>query len=490
MADRPNILLIMSDQHNPHVLGCEGDPVVQTPNLDRLAARGVLFESCYCPAPLCVPSRMSLMTSRYPSHNAVWSNQCMLPSDIPTFAHALGAKGYETVLAGRMHFVGPDQRHGFERHLVGTMGSAYIGGRNRSLPPELLAATGQSRKAVEIAGPGRTGYQAFDEAVAEGSAEFLRGRSQDDRTFCLVAGFVLPHCPFICPPEDWDYYLPRVTLPEIPDGYFESLHPAMQLWRKNRGIEDLTEDEIRRARAGYYGIVTHFDRQVGKLLSALEESGLAEDTVVIYTSDHGEMAGENGLWWKSSFYEGSASVPLIVSWPGRFPEGERSQHVCNLVDLGPTMTDLAGADPLPDMDGRSLAPLLRGEGTVCEDETFSEHYPSQGVPPARMIRRGPWKLVHFDGYRPQLFNLEDDPHEWNDLGEDAQYAEIRDELHTRVLEGWSAAHIEETLERRRRGHEVLSKWFRVVGPPEPDQWVAGPGDNVYELARGGPPGDA
>jgi len=484
VAGKPNILLIMSDQHHPHVMGCENDPVVRTPNLDRLAKRGVLFESCYCPSPLCVPSRMSFMTSRYPSHNGVWTNQCMLPSDIPTFAHALGAAGYETLLGGRMHFVGPDQQHGFEKRPVGQLSPTYIGGRNRAIPPELFPGTGQTRPAVEISGPGRTGYQAYDEAVAEGCAHFLRGRSRSDRPFCLVAGFVLPHCPFICPPEDWEYYLERVRLPEIPDGYLENLHPAMQLWRKNRGIEDLTEDEIRRARAGYYGIVTHFDRQVGKLLAALEESGLAEDTVVIYTSDHGEMAGENGLWWKSSFYEGSASVPLIVSWPGHVPEGERSQHVCNLVDLGPTMIDLAGAESLPDIDGRSLAPIVQGEAAGWPDETFSEHYPSHGVPPTRMVRRGPWKLVHFDGYRPQLFNLDDDPNEWNDLGEDPQHGQVRDELHARVLAGWSAAHIEETLAERRRAHGVLSAWYRGVKPPTIGQWVAGPGDNVYPETTG------
>lgn len=484
MADRPNFLVIMSDQHNPHVMGCAGDEVARTPHLDDLAQRGVLFESCYCPSPLCVPSRMSFMTSRYPSHIAVWSNQCMLPSDIPTFAHALGAAGYETALAGRMHFVGPDQRHGFERHLVGAMSCAHIGGRNRSLPPELLAATGQSRKAVEVAGPGRTGYQAFDEAVAEGSADLLRGRGLNDRPFCLVAGFVLPHCPFICPPEDWEHYLERVALPVVPEGYFKKLHPAVKLWRKNRGIEDLAEDEIRRARAGYCGILTHFDRQVGKLLTALDESGLADSTVVIYTSDHGEMAGEHGMWWKSNFYEGSASVPLIVSWPGRFAEGARLPHVTNLVDLGPTMIDLAGGDALPDVDGRSLAPLLRGEAVDWPDETFSEQYPSHGVPAARMIRRGPWKLVHYERYRPQLFHIEDDPNEWNDLGEDPQHDDIREQLHARALEGWSAQRIEQTLAERRRAHGILSAWYRAVQPPEIEQWVARPGDNVYTQPQG------
>ncbi|MDP6108309.1 MAG: sulfatase-like hydrolase/transferase, partial [Candidatus Brocadiia bacterium] len=316
----------------------------------------------------------------------------------------------------------------------------------------------------------------------EGCTEFLRDRS-DDRPLCLVAGFVMPHCPFICPPDDWDYYLDRVTLPDVPDGYHESLHPAMRRWREGRRVVDLTDDEIRRARAGYYGLVTHLDRMVGELLDTLNESGLADNTIVIYTSDHGEMAGEHGMWWKSSFYEGSASVPLIVSAPGRFAEGARMANITNLIDLGPTMADLAGADPIPGVDGRSLAPVLRGEATEWLDETFSEHYPSQGLPPTRMIRSGPWKLTHFEGERPQLFNLDDDPDEWSDLGEDPAHADVRERLQARVLEGWSGEHMEQTLAARQQGNRLLTQWYQRLRPEEPEQWVADAEDNVYPEAR-------
>jgi len=481
MATRPNLLVLMSDQHNPHVMGCEGDTVVRTPHLDRLAAEGVLFENCYCPAPLCVPSRMSFMTSRHPSGNEVWSNQCMLPSDAPTFAHALGAAGYETVLNGRMHFMGADQRHGFETRLADTITCSYVGGMHKALRPELLAATGQSRVAATTAGPGRTGYQGYDETVARAAVEFLRRRAaqKDERPFCLVCGFVLPHCPFVCRREDFDYYLDRVTIPQFPPGYFETLHPAMRLWRKNRDIEDLTEEQIRRARAGYYGLVEHFNRQLGKVLEALDASGLAENTMVVYTSDHGEMAGEHGMWWKSNFYEGAASVPLIVSHPGRIAPGRRSGPIVNLIDIGPTLIQIAGADPLPDVPGRSLAPLLRGEDAEWRDETFSEHHACLGLPPMRMVRSGPWKLVHFDGDRPQLFNLDDDPDEFCDLGEDPQHAGIRRELTARVLADWSAAHMEQVLERRRRGHRLLAEWYRTVNPPLPEHWGDPPEATVF-----------
>jgi len=476
MSDQPNFLVIMSDQHNPHVLGCSGDEVVKTPNMDALAESGVIFEHAYCQSPLCVPSRMSFLTAQQPFDIRVWTNSCILSSDITTFAHSLGAAGYETALIGRMHFVGADQWYGFEKRLVGSLTAVHLFGRGPGLTPPLSGATGQSRPAVTTAGPGRTAYQVYDEVVARTAAEYLRERARgNDRPFCTVVGFVLPHCPFVCPKEDWRYYYDRVTLPEVPEGYFEGLHPAIKLWRRSRGIEDLTDEEIHRGRAGYYGIVTHLDRQLGVVMDALRQSGLDRNTVVIYTSDHGEMAGELGMWWKSSFYEGSVSVPLIVSCPERFEPGRRVDEIVSLIDIGPTLVDLAGGDPMPAAAGTSLVPLLNGEGVDWANEAFSEHYSLNGVPPMRMIRSGRWKLVHYEGCRPQLFDLETDPHEFNDLGEDDAYAQVRDELHRRLLSGWSADEMEGEIARCRRHHPLLHRWYERVRPPDRGQWIA-PGD--------------
>ena len=476
-SKRPNILLILSDQHNPHVIGCAGDEAVRTPYLDELAAQGVTFDSTYCPAPLCVPSRMSLMTARHPSDNEVWTNAEMLASDIPTFAHALGAAGYEVVLGGRMHFVGPDQRHGFERRLIGDVLASFPGGPGPDLGTVPLSTTGPSRESVLIAGPGRTAYQAYDDAVTAACEEFLRSpRPKGDRPFCLVAGFVLPHCPFICPREDYEYYYDRVTLPRPgPDA-----HPFIRMFRTTRGIaEPFSDEEIRRARAAYYGLVTYLDRLAGRLLDALRASGSHERTVAIYASDHGEMAGEHGLWWKSNFHEGSVRVPLIASWPGHFPEGERRREVVSLSDLGPTFIDLAGAEPLPDVAGESLLPLMRGEASDWRDEAFSELYDRMTGTPMRMVRRGPWKLSLYHGSGCQLFNLEEDPEERNDRAEDPSCASIRDDLLTRVSEGWDPERVAETVRRRGVGSTLLRAWTKATRPPDPDFWQAPPGSNVF-----------
>ncbi|MHB1001772.1 MAG: sulfatase-like hydrolase/transferase [Armatimonadota bacterium] len=484
MAERPNILVIMSDQHNPHILGCEGDKVVKTPSMDRLAQNGILFENCYCPAPLCVPSRMSFMSSRYPYQNEVWTNICHLSSDIPTFAHSLSAAGYETVLCGRMHFCGPDQRHGFMKRLIGDVTGEYIGSPLPALTNYLLQGAGASRKAAEIAGPGRTGYQLYDETVADTASGYIRDYAKnhkpDSDPFCMVAGFVLPHCPFVCPDDDFYMYYDQIDLPQFPDGYFENLHPAVKEWRRHFGIDNLTEDEIRRARSGYYGLVAHFDRQLGKVINAVEESGLSENTVIVYTSDHGEMAGEHGMWWKMNHYEGSASVPLMISWPGHYKAGIRKDQIVNLIDIGPTLIDIAGADPLPDVSGRSMLPIINGTDDKWSNESFTEYCPNLGFPPSRMIRKGPWKLVHYDGYRPQLFNLHDDPMEYNDLGDNPDYANICKELTDRILDGWSASHMQEIVDRRFRYVDMHVKWFNEVKPSCPDLWSPPPGTNVFK----------
>ncbi|MBI3972005.1 MAG: sulfatase-like hydrolase/transferase [Chloroflexi bacterium] len=486
VPERLDLLVVMSDQHSPHVLGCAGDPVVRTPHLDGLAARGVRFSATYCQAPLCVPSRMSCLTGQQPSALRVWTNSCVLGSDVPAFAHALGAAGYDTALCGRMHFMGPDQRHGFHRRMVGDVTSSYFGGPGPNFGHVPLSTAQQGRGSVEISGPGRTSYQAYDAEVTQAALHYLHARAQpaERQPFCLVVGYVLPHCPYICPKPLFDEYYDRVDVPRLPAAYLERLHPAMRLWRERRGVDERTDEEVRRARAAYYGLVTLLDHNVGRLLAALEDTGLAQRTAVVYTSDHGEMAGEHRMWWKSSLYEGSVGVPMIWSWPGRFAPARTVSAVASLVDVAPTLLALGGAPALPNATGHNLLPWLsnRSGGDVPDgpQEAYAEVVPGLGLPPARLVRRGPWKLtVHHGHATPQLFNLEDDPHELDDRGADPGHADVREALLAAALDGWSGAAIEETLRRRAADRQLLAGWYRAHTPPDPDYWSIAPEYNVF-----------
>jgi choline-sulfatase len=479
----PNILLIISDQHSPHLLGCAGDPLVRTPHLDALAGRGVRFENAYCACPLCVPSRMAFMTSRHCQDIEVWTNSCTLASDIPTFAHALGAGGYETVLGGRMHFIGPDQRHGFQRRLIGDVTSSMPGGPGPDLGNIPPGSTGQDRIAVEVAGPGRTGYQAYDDAVVEACGDYLRERSTQggEKPFLLVAGFVLPHCPFIAPKTLYDYYYENMHMPELPEAYFDSLHTVMRGWRERRRIDDLGEEQIRKARAGYYGLVEYFDANVGQLIAGLNAAGLNEDTVVIYVSDHGDSAGENGLWWKSNFYEASAGIPMIISAPGRYPEGISRDEVVSLLDIAPTLADIGDTEPPAEISGESLTPLLSAAPAPgWHNEAISEFTGSvRGDPPGRMIRRGPWKLIQYRGHEPMLFNLDEDPHEFTDRAADRSCRQIRDDLQARVTAGWDPERAEALLARRSRDRAMLAAWRQEWDVLDEDHWYGPAAANVF-----------
>ena len=488
--DRPNILVIMSDQHSKHMLGCYGDRLVRTPNLDRLAAEGMRFDNAYCPSPLCVPSRMSFMTCRTPSRNRAWHNGHVLSSGIPTWAHVLGAAGYETSLIGRMHFVGPDQRHGFENRPIGEFlarhpGAAVPGGP--MFTRYSAHTTGQARVAVEIAGHGHTHYQWSDEQVTQSALGYLREHAAGGigRPFAAVVGYMLPHCPYIAPKELFDYYYPLVDIPPV-----EEHQPAtIARFRRDRGILDppLSEEQIRVARAAYFGLCEQTDRMAGRILDCLDQTGLAENTLMIYTSDHGDMAGEHDCWWKSNYYEGSVGVPLIARLPGAVSGASACDAACNLMDLGVTFAELAGAEFRPTHDGRSLWPLLSDRAADAvrrrdewADETFSELDDVIGsVGPSRMVRSGPWKLWVFGNgaeMPPALFNMADDPGELRDLAEDPRYSDVRESLLLKVRDRWDPDAVHRESEDAYRSLETLRAWGDAVQPRHPDTLVMAPAE--------------
>lgn len=488
MPKKPNVLFLMSDQHTQKIAGCYGDPLVRTPNLDRLAARGVTFDNAYCPSPICTPSRMSLLTGRWPATQACWTNADMLPSDIPTYVHALGAAGYRPALVGRLHSLGPDQLHGYAEREVGDHSSNWIGARSHDMG-QLNKTNDPFRVSLERSGAGQSSYELHDVDVADAACAWLDRHAAErsggnDRPFALGVGLMLPHQPYVARAEDYALYAGRIGLPGIPKPAAEGDHPYLVRWRQITETADLAEADILRARAAYYGLTTRLDFLIGRVLDRLEAHGLAEDTLVVYTSDHGDQLGERGLWWKQTFFDESAKVPLIISWPGQFPTGERRAQVVNLVDLGQSLLEAVGAPLLPGIDGTSFLGVARDGRAPWFDQTFSEYctdgtarWDAGNAVVQRMVRSGNWKLIYYHGYRPQLFDLAEDPLETRDLGQSPAHAATRERLLDVLLAKWDPEAVGRTLMRRRAEKALLGQWWQTVQPPDAHRWVLKVEDN-------------
>jgi choline-sulfatase len=389
-----------------------------------------------------------------------------------------------------MHFVGQDQRHGFERRLISDCTTAFVN-LDWQLQPilgDLVDTPGYHRNGLLKSGAGHTGYHEYDKAVCQATVDWLKARGRaggEARPFMMVAGFTAPHCPFVAPLEDYDLYNGRITEADLPDPHLELLHPALRQQRTGAFLEDpepVPRSAERRARVAYYSLCTFLDRQLGRILDALESSGLAENTIVVYTSDHGEQLGEHGLWWKTTFYEGSVGVPLLISGPGMPGAGRVIPQNVSLMDVGPTLLDMVGAVPLPDADGRSFRCLIDGEPLAWADEATAECIDAFMLPPAmRMVRRGPWKLNYYHGYPPQLFNVQQDPGELDDRCGDPACRPIVEELVARALKDWDPVRMERRLAMRKLEMPLIRRWLQETAPPEPDPlWYKVPLENWYD----------
>lgn len=438
-ADRPNFLVIMSDEHGAQFSGTYGHPLIQTPHMDRLAGMGATFENNYCNSPLCIPSRASFMTGRYVSRCEGWDNTKPLPVDTLTWPYLLRSIGYEAVLDGKMHLVGPDNLHGFERQL--TRDPHVEAPLQHYCWSDGIPEAREPWPSVFEAGPGRSPMIEADDAMEEAALTYLHEPARREQPFALCVGFIAPHFPFIVPePFFFRYYPDRVDMPDLPEGHLETLPPAAQRLRRMFGLGGpYTEDQIRRARAAYFGLVTYLDDKIGRLLGAVEAAGLSENTVVIHTSDHGDMLGEHGLWRKMCFYEQSARVPLQIAWPGRFHGSQRVRQVVSNVDATTTILDLAGVDiTRRSLDGQSLVPALEGDVSGLRDEAFSEHLAHGTDRAMAMLRSGRWKLCYGHGDPPEieLYDLESDPGEFQNLAGRAELKEIQHRMIQRVLNIW------------------------------------------------------
>jgi len=425
-----NLLILMSDQHNRLMMGCVGHPDVKTPNLDRLAARGTRFANAYTNSPICVPSRAAMATGRYPHQIGVWDNAAPYagrPTGPDSWGHRLTEAGRHVTTIGKLHFRGagddtgyPDQR--IPLHCHEGIGD-YQGLLREQMPPRF-----QHRKYLLEAGPGDSEYVRYDRAITEQTVRWLRYEAQThDGPWTLMASWVCPHPPFIAPPEFMALYDPAsITLPVNWQQQDWVDHPAMQLRRRIMFLEEpLDEATLRQAICAYYALVSFMDAQIGAVLEALDAAGLTETTRIIYTNDHGDLVGKHGLWYKSTMYEDSAGVSMILAGPD-IPPGKVSETNVTLVDIFPTVLDAVGVAPDPEdagLPGVSLLALAAEDGRRSR-VAFSEFHASMSASASVMLRDDRYKLIRYVGMPSQVFDLEADPDESRNLADDPAHAEV------------------------------------------------------------------
>ena len=463
---KPNVLVLMGDEHPVFMTGCYGHRSVKTPALDRLAAGGVVFDAAYCASPICAPSRAAMMTGRHVSVIEVWDNAAPLRSDWPTFAHSFRSAGYRTALCGKMHFVGPDQHHGFEERWTQDIYPATFDW-TRSNRGGMTYNSGQNIEKVMEAGPGRTPDMDYDEEVLFRAGNGLRAlaRSEDRKPWMLCVSFTGPHYPFKCPRKYWDLYSDDdVDLPEVPADYQEREHEYVKWLRQHGGFDRLVPDEAcRAARRAILGRITMVDDYIGRILALLDELGMAGDTQIVYTSDHGDMMGEHGLWYKNAAFEWSSRVPLIFAGPGL--AARRVSEPVSQLGLGATLCSLAEIAPVCEVtDGRDISDLVRGEREPGPGQAIMENYGEGVLRGWRMIRRGQHKLTWVPGCEPELFDLSADPGDWNDLAADPKLGEVRADMEQRVLTGWEPARCDEARYQSEERRLAVLK-AQEKGPP-------------------------
>ena len=465
MKRSPNILLVMADQLPASALAAYGNTQVDAPNLARLAAGGTVFESAYCMSPLCAPSRFSMLAGRLPSRIGAWDNAAELPSATPTLIHSFRAAGYRTALSGKMHFVGPDQLHGFEERLT-----TDVYPSNYDWTPDWRLGAGEraswyhNMSSVTGAGIREVAEQTdFDDEACYRAVQWLRHYSMAAaEPFLLTVSFTNPHDPWDVRSEYWDRYrTDELDLPLVPQIDPGDADPHSLRLREMFGAdaERLTDQQIRRARHGYYGAVSYLDARVGEVLDALDRNGLADDTIVVFTADHGEMLGEHGLWYKMTFLDGGARVPLLIRRPGADP-GRVPGPVSHL-DLAPTLLELAGVDPgEARFDGTSLLPSLDGSGPT--PEVVRGEYFAEGVcSPMVMLRERSLKYIRCEGDPDQLFDLEADPLELVNLAGDPRHADTLDRLRSATERDWDLPSLKARVLESQRERRVVAAALRA-----------------------------
>jgi len=460
---RPNILILMVDQLNGTLLPDGPAPWLHTPNLDALAARSVRFANAYTASPLCAPARASFMSGLLPRRTRVYDNAAEFASDIPTFAHHLRRAGYRTCLAGKMHFVGPDQLHGFEERLTTDIYPADFGWTpDYRRPGERIDWWYHNLGSVKGAGVAEiTNQLEYDDEIAHHACRkvYDLARGHDDRPWCLTVSFTHPHDPYVARRRYWDLYEACERLqPEVPAMDYADHDPHSQRifdandWRNY----EIAEDGIGRSRRAYFANISYLDTKIGEILRVLTDT--RQEAVILFVSDHGDMLGERGLWFKMNFYEGSARVPLMIAAPG-LPAGRIDAPVSTL-DVAPTLCELAGVDlaeVIPWTDGESL--LAVAGGAERSAPVAMEYAAEASYAPLVSLRYGKWKYNRCALDPDQLFDLDGDPHELTNLADDPAHQGTRNSLRAKSEVRWDLAaydaEVRESQARRLVVYEAL-----------------------------------
>ncbi len=480
-------LILMADQLAAQWLPIYGHPVVQTPHLSKLAASATVFESAYSAYPLCAPARAAMLTGRPASEIGVYDNAAELRATIPTVAHELRAEGYETIVAGKMHFVGPDQLHGFEQRLTTDIYPADVDWTpDWTRPLDQPLPWYHTMESVLNPGICAASIQTdYDEEVSFTAVRALHdlARRRDQAPFLLFVSFTNPHDPWEIPSRHWERYSrEQVDDPAVPTIALEDADPHSRRLRQMCRVDEaaLTGEQIRRARHGYYAAVSYLDERVGEVLGALRDSGLEDRTTVLFTADHGEFLGERGLWYKMSFLEPSVRVPLFVRTPGSGAQSRVTEPV-SLLDVAPTLLALAGLE-----SGRPS--LLSGPPAT---PVVSEYHAEGVQAPSAMIRSGRHKLI-VSGEDPDLlYDLESDPLELRDLAGDPALGDVREPLREQLLARLPLDEIGRRVRASQRERQLVSRALRHGQAPAWDyqpradagsQYIRNRED-MYELQR-------
>jgi choline-sulfatase len=461
-AHRPNFLFIMADQLSAAALPSYGHPVVRTPHIDALAARSALFEQAYCNFPFCAPSRIAMLSGQLPSRVGGYDNGAEISSTVPTIMHYLRARGYHTSLSGKMHFIGPDQLHGYDERLTTDIYPADF-----ATTPDWSVRKGPPVSGISFRGVVEAGVCArnlqidFDEDVHHEAMRklYALGRGKQERPFMLTVSYTHPHNPFNTTQHYWDRYdHAAIDLPAVPAIPYEARdpHSKRHYFLTRMDEYDMNEARIRNARHAYYGMIGYFDDKVGELLRALDDTGLSERTVVVLTADHGEMLGERGMWYKMCLFERAMRVPLMIRMP-QATGGRRIAQPVSHLDVLPTMLDLADNgepwSPVEPIDGDSLVPMMHGNGEVRSCDVHAEYTAEGAIAPCVMIRSGDHKYIWSEPDGAQLFDLARDPHEVQNLAGRADARDVEADMKRKIAARWDIPALEQEIlksQRRRR----------------------------------------